>query len=203
MSEVKKVIFWDFDGVLMESNSIRDLGFEKVLQEFPREEVDLLMDFHRNNGGLSRYVKFRYFFETVRKEELTDDKLKFYTDSFSKIMLGLLQDEKLLIAQTVDFVKANHHKYKMHIVSGSDQTELRIICKSLELSNYFVSIHGSPTPKNQLVKDILSEQNYTVKDCFLIGDSHNDFEAATINNIDFLGFGNSKIETLSTFSFSL
>lgn len=199
----KKVIFWDFDGVLMNSNHVRDLGFEKVLADFPDEQVQLLMDFHRNNGGLSRYVKFRYFFETIRKESLSDEKLKHYTDSFSKIMLSLLLDESLLILPTINFVKNNYQKYKMHIVSGSDQNELRTICQTLNLSQYFSSIHGSPTPKKQLVKDLLEENQYNLKDCVLIGDSHNDFEAADVNGIDFWGYGNEKITELSTVNFSL
>ena len=203
MSNTIKVIFWDFDGVLMNSNPIRDLGFEKVLADFPSDEVQLLMDFHRSNGGLSRYVKFRHFFETIRGEELTDEKLKHYTDSFSKIMLGLLIDSSLLIKETVDFVKNNHQNYKMHIVSGSDQTELRKICDALKLSDYFISIHGSPTPKKQLVKNLITQHNYIVSECLLIGDSHNDFEAADVNGLEFFGFGNSKIELMSTINFSI
>ncbi|HNP33573.1 MAG TPA: HAD hydrolase-like protein [Flavobacterium sp.] len=203
MNNNKKVIFWDFDGVLMDSNAVRDLGFEKVLADFPEEQVQQLMDFHRNNGGLSRYVKFRHFFETIRKEELTDEKLKNYTDRFSEIMLSLLLDESLLIQPTINFVKNNYHNYKMHIVSGSDQTELRKICVTLNLSQYFVSIHGSPTPKKQWIKDLLEENQYDLKDCVLIGDSHNDFEAADVNRIDFWGYGNEKITALSTVNFSL
>ena len=203
MSNTIKVIFWDFDGVLMNSNPIRDLGFEKVLADFPSDEVQLLMDFHRSNGGLSRYVKFRYFFETIRGEELTDEKLKHYTDSFSKIMLGLLIDSSLLIKATIDFVENNYQNYKMHIVSGSDQAELRKICEALKLSDYFISIHGSPTPKKQLVKNLITLHNYNVSECLLIGDSHNDFEAADVNGLEFFGFGNSKIELMSTINFSI
>ena len=61
-----RVIFWDFDGVILNSNKVRDKGFETVLSGFPKEEVDKLLKFHRQNGGLSRYVKFRYFFEEIK-----------------------------------------------------------------------------------------------------------------------------------------
>lgn len=56
------VIFWDFDGVLMDPNSVRDIGFEQVLAKFPNTQVKQLFAFHRANGELSRYVKFRHFF---------------------------------------------------------------------------------------------------------------------------------------------
>lgn len=64
-------IIWDFDGVIVESNHIREKGFRKVLESFPENQVEELLVFHNNNGGLSRYVKFRYFFENIRKEEIS------------------------------------------------------------------------------------------------------------------------------------
>ncbi|MEN8126132.1 MAG: HAD hydrolase-like protein, partial [Bacteroidota bacterium] len=121
-------IFWDFDGVLMNSNDIRDIGFEKVFSEYPAEDVNKLMAFHRNNGGLSRYVKFNYFFEEVRKESVSDDKMLFLLDKFSSIMRELLTDPKLLIKESLEYVKNNHNRINMHIMSGSDQVELRYLC---------------------------------------------------------------------------
>src|SRR5690554_3944199 len=164
-----KVIFWDFDGVILNSNEVRDNGFVEVLKDFPKEEVDKLLSFHRKNGGLSRYVKFRYFFEEIRKEPITDEEVNTWALRFSEIMLSSLKDKSLLISETVDFIKNNHQHYAMHIVSGSDQTELRALCKSLEIDQYFKSIHGSPTPKNDLVKNILEEHAYDPAKAVLIG----------------------------------
>lgn len=194
------VIFWDFDGVLMNSNKIRDLGFERVLEEYPEEEVEQLMKFHRKNGGLSRYVKFRYFFEEIRGRHITEKEVKQWAEKFSVIMKGLLIDSSLLIDETIQYVKKNHGDKKMHIVSGSDQNELRYICESLDIDKYFDSIHGSPTPKKELVNNLLEEHKYSIEECLLIGDSINDYEAAMSNLIEFLGFGNHEIIELSTIS---
>jgi phosphoglycolate phosphatase-like HAD superfamily hydrolase len=109
-------------------------------------------------------------------------------------MMQTLIKPDLLIDETLDFIKANTQKYKMHIVSGSDQTELRQICKSLDIAKYFNSIHGSPTPKNDLVADLLQTHSYDKSTCLLIGDSKNDFEASKINGIQFMGYGNEKIK---------
>lgn len=176
----------------MNSNEVRDKGFEEVLAGFPQDQVTLLMDFHRKNGGLSRYVKFRYFFENIRMENTNDVQIQEYANKFSVIMLQLLLDEKLLIQETINFVENNFEEYIMHIVSGSDQKELRAICKYLDISKYFKTIEGSPTAKNILVRDIIKLNNYNKQTCVLIGDSINDFEAADINGIDFIGYGNNK-----------
>ena len=60
-----KTIFWDFDGVILDSMPIRDFGFAKIFEEFDKELVDKLLEYHTLNGGLSRYVKIRYFYNTL------------------------------------------------------------------------------------------------------------------------------------------
>ena len=188
--EKYKVIFWDFDGVIMDSMPTRSLGFEKTLADFPKDQVDELLAYHNSNGGLSRYVKFRYFFEEIRKESITDQEVFSLAQKFSDIMLSLLLNKDLLIADSVSFIKQHHKKFIFHIVSGSDGTELRKICKELSLDSYFLTIEGSPTPKKQLVKDLLQKQQYVIEDCCLIGDSHNDAEAAESSTIDFFAYNN-------------
>ena len=196
-------IFWDFDGVLMNSNEVRDQGFTEVLKEFPKEQVDQLMDFHHKNGGLSRYVKFRYFFEEIRKESISDEKIVKWAIKFSSIMREFLVNENLLILETLEFVKKNYKSIPMHIVSGSDQEELRYLCKEMKIDSYFKSIHGSPKPKTKWVRKLLKQYNYNSESCVLIGDSKNDYEAAISNQMEFMGYNNKEIETLSTIEFKL
>lgn len=189
-----KVIFWDFDGVLMDSNAVRDLGFERVLADFPPEQVEQLLAFHRANGGLSRYVKFRYFFEEVRSEPIDEAGIMKWASKFSLIMKSLLINPNLLITQTLDFVKQNQGRFTMYITSGSDQDELRFLCKSLQIDTLFSSIHGSPKPKKEWVADLIKKNGYELNQCVLIGDSINDWEAANYNNIKFCCYNNSELE---------
>lgn len=192
-----ELILWDFDGVLMDSNAIREHGFKKVLASFPKKHVDNLLDFHRKNGGLSRYVKFRYFIEECLKETASDDDIKMYADSFSVIMQDLLVDKKLLIPETLNYVKENYHKLPMHIVSGSDQTELRSLCEQLDISKYFMSISGSPITKSILVTNVLNNCLIERDRVVLIGDSINDYDAAKANGIKFSAYNNKSLEQFS------
>lgn len=187
-------ILWDFDGVLMDSMPTRDLGFEKVLSSYPRHEVEQLLTFHRQNGGLSRYVKFRYFFEQIRSESITEEKVLALSAEFSKVMRKELLNEKLLIQDSIGFVKRHHGKFRMHIVSGSDGNELRYLCETLGLAQYFVSIHGSPTPKKELVGQLLDAYNLDPRDAVFIGDSTNDYDAAHLHKIDFAAYNNTLLK---------
>lgn len=198
-----KIIFWDFDGVIINSNATRDKGFSEVLKDFPKDQVDSLLEYHKINGGLSRYVKFRYFFEEILKKEITENEILELANRFSIIMRDLLVDPKLLITETMEFIEKNYTKYKMHIVSGSDGNELRYLCKELAIDEYFLSIHGSPRPKLNIVNKLILDNNYNSKDCILIGDSINDFEAAEENKIYFKAYNNENLEKYTNIKFEI
>jgi len=191
----KKAIFWDFDGVIIDSMPIREKGFREVLSNYPKSEVDKLIDFHTKNAGLSRYVKFNYFFECIRIESNTENKEAELAKRFSDIMKEMLPDRELLILDVINYIKKSPH-INMHIVSGSDGEELKFLCKKLEIEFLFKSIEGSPTPKGSLVKNLMSNFKYNKEEVCLIGDSINDYEAAFENDIDFIGYNNEELRLL-------
>ena len=189
-------ILWDFDGVILDSASVRELGFRKTLEKYDPEEVERLLAFHHDNGGLSRYVKYRYFFGEVLGKPVTESTINAYAGDFSQVMMQHLLDPALLIEEVVNFIEKFAPTVNMHVVSGSDQRELRKICAAVGVSQYFRSIHGSPTPKTQLVEELLERLGYERAHTCLIGDSVNDFEAADANGIDFYGYNNASLRPL-------
>ena len=194
-----KTIFWDFDGVILDSMKVRDWGFRKIFKSFDDKKVEQLLAFHNLNGGLSRYLKIRYFYEHILRRKITKEEVLQYAYNFSKLMKKELVNPKNLILDSVKFIENNYEKYNFHIVSGSDQEELQFLCKELDIKKYFKSIHGSPTHKNILVQNIISNNNYKINETCLIGDSINDFEAAKINNIGFFGYNNLDLRKLGNY----
>lgn len=194
-----QAIIWDFDGVILNSNEVRDLGFIKVLEGYAQEDVHKLLDFHQRNGGLSRYVKFEYFYKEVLNQSFTEEDVQNLAKRFSIIMKELLIDKTLLIHETLEFIKEYYHTIPMHIISGSDGEELRYLCHQLEIDSFFKSIEGSPTPKVQNLSNLISRENYQPSELVLIGDSFNDFEAARDNGVSFLAYNNEILTSLSNY----
>lgn len=196
-----KNIFFDFDGVILDSMPIRDKGFEEMVSKYTQDKkmIEEFLEFHRYNAGLSRFFKFRYFFEKMLKKDISEKIILDLANDFSEIMKRELTNKKYLIKETVDFITNNYTKYNMYIVSGSEQNELRYLCKELGISDYFKIILGSPIHKNDLVKNIISQEDLNVKECILIGDSINDYDAAITNDIDFYGYNNEKLKEKSEF----
>lgn len=200
--EKYKTILWDFDGVILDSMPVRELGFRTVLKNYPTDQVEELLKFHRANGGWSRFVKLRFFFEKIRREEVSADLIQDLSKEFTEIMKSKLNSKDLLITDSLDYIKSNHLNFQMHIVSGSEHQELNFLCKELGIDSYFLSIHGSPTSKVELVYNSIRRNSYDQNEVILIGDSRNDWEAASANGIHFAGYNNAEIENLGEFYIS-
>ncbi|MFW3405392.1 HAD family hydrolase [Aliarcobacter butzleri] len=194
-----KNILWDFDGVIVDSMPIRDYGFRKIFDKYAKEIVEEFIKYHRINGGLSRFHKIKYFYNTLLNKEISEEQIQNYAEQFTIIMKEQLINKKYLIEDSLNFIKLNHKNYNFHIVSGSEHNELNYICKKLDLVDYFLSINGSPTPKNDLIKNLLEKEQYRIEETILVGDSFNDYEAANINGIYFYGYNNNELNEFTTY----
>jgi HAD superfamily hydrolase (TIGR01549 family) len=184
------ILFFDFDGVILDSLPVREHGFREIFSAFTDQEIEALLTFHRKNGGWSRYVKIRHFFETIREEPVTEDQILEYAEDYSVIMRKALTDKKNLIQDAVQYLALQKGSQCFFVVSGSDQEELRYLCKELGIKHYFEEITGSPTPKIENVEMLIRNHQLDITDVALIGDSYNDYEAAHENNIAFFGYNN-------------
>ena len=57
------VVFWDFDGVIKESTSIKSRAYEQMFSEYGSKILDQVMLHHNENGGVSRNLKFPFYFK--------------------------------------------------------------------------------------------------------------------------------------------
>lgn len=185
-----QALLWDFDGVILDSMSVRDDAFRDVLNEYEDVQVQDLLAWHRRNGGLSRYVKFRYFLTDILGLPCDEEVVQEWALGFSEYCKERLVDQSKLIAPTIALLESLNGRVPMHIVSGSDGRELRELCLALGVAKYFVSIEGSPTPKLDLVSGVVQRYGYDANLLWLIGDASNDKDAAEANGVRFIGFRN-------------
>ncbi len=186
-----EVLIWDFDGVILDSNDIRDQAFYYALKGFEVAKVDELLKYHRRNGGLSRYEKFDWFFSEF-SIQISEERRNIILKRFSDYCSSRIVDPILLKKEVLNVLNYFYAKNKiMYIASASSNDELNFAAKELKIACFFKSILGSPRNKIQSVKEI---KNYNKKfsdaDYIFIGDAINDLNAAKFNNIKFLGHNN-------------
>ena len=188
-----KYIIFDFDGVLAESNEVRFEGFQLLFKNYPEDQVDKLVEYAKLNGGVSRYEKIRYFFESIRNESINDESIQDYAKQYSDLVKQKVV-EAFPVKGSLEFLNRYKDKYVFSIVSGSDQNELRSVCKERMIYNFFVDILGSPISKEKNIFNLLADRKWEKGQCVYIGDSINDLHAAQNNGIDFIGRNSGLVE---------
>jgi HAD superfamily hydrolase (TIGR01549 family) len=185
-AHVYKHIIFDFDGVLADTNAIRIEGFQILFKDFPVEELRMLNDFVKINGGISRYKKIQYFFEDVLKESITESDIHMWAQRYSDLVKQKVIDAPA-IKGSIDFLSQYFQGYDFSIISGSDQEELRDVCRARKIEQFFIEILGSPDSKEANMAQLLKNQEWNKKNCVFIGDSINDIAASNKLGIDFIG----------------
>ena len=188
MKNYKSIIF-DCDGVILNSNKIKTESFKKILIQFNRNAVNEFLNYHKNNGGVSRYIKIDYFLTNILPKYSNSLENKEYTlssllENYSNECKKSLYNSE--VAYDLDKLKEITCNIPWTIVSGGDQKELRDVFEYKNLISYFDGgIYGSPEKKIDILKREIN-RGYINYPALFLGDSKLDHTVAKSLNIDFL-----------------
>jgi len=174
---------FDCDGVILNSNKQKSEAFFKSTLKYGKDNARKFKDYHIENGGISRNLKFKYFFESILKKKDYLSDLNEVMNDYSDIVKKDL--EKSDVTPKLSKIKRKYKKQNWLIVSGSNQDELREIFKKREIDKLFDSgIYGSPRDKITIFNELKSTSTLKKKTIYF-GDSLYDYECAKKCNVDF------------------
>ena len=179
-----KTIFWDFDGVIKDSVSVKSDAFEELFLPFGSDVAKKIRMHHEDNGGMSRYDKLPIYLN-LAGEKYSKDLIIKYEKQFSKLVMNRVINSPW-VEGVLEYIKTNYKAQKFFLITATPQKEIEEILKKLEISKYFKKVIGSPTNKKDAIKVILSNENINLDDSIMIGDSCSDYEAAKENNVFFV-----------------
>lgn len=186
-TEITVVVF-DCDGVLIESNEVKAQAFGNTVAEYGSEAADKLMVYHAQNGGISRFKKFEWFFAEVLKKPLTDELMDQLCDRFTELCLTAVKASPM-VPGAREVLDRLDGKLPMFVASGTPQAELEKVLEAKGLARYFKAIAGTPPEKAHLLADIISSNNLDPAHVLMVGDSTTDLEAAQVCNTQYYGRG--------------
>jgi len=177
-------IIFDCDGVILDSNKLKSEAFAEALINEPPDLVLELVEYHKKNGGISRYEKFRYYFEEIKKTIINQQDLKLVLNKFSLIVReGIIKCS--YIPGVLEFInKAARKEVSMFVVSGSDETELNEELFRRGIIHLFKAVYGSPVNKINNTEKVIMKMGTKNKGIFF-GDSKSDFFASKKFGLDF------------------
>jgi len=174
-----KTWFFDCDGVLLDSNQLKSESFYEVALPYGKENAQALVECNKRLGGVTRFEKFRYFFETILGKKSFEEELEKALHNFSTLVCKKLVScpETSGVRDFLSSLPTNTRKY---VVSGGAQLEIQYV-----LDIYFNGIYGSPDSKEIIMNNIVKLPGMRYPAVF-IGDSRYDYEIAFEFNIDFI-----------------
>lgn len=182
-----QAIIFDFDGVIVESGKIKTQAFAELYRPYGDDIVAQVVQFHTQNGGMSRYHKFRHFQEHfLHQPSLTEAEEKQLDIRFSELVV-----EAVIAAEPVpgaiELIQRQSGKIPLFVASGTPESELKVIVERRGLTPYFTKVRGAPALKKTIIAEILSAYSLASESVLMIGDAMADYEGAQANHTAFLG----------------
>jgi phosphoglycolate phosphatase-like HAD superfamily hydrolase len=179
-----KAIIFDFDGVLIESATIKTEAFREIFSRWP-DKVDEIVAYHIKNMGISRFVKFRYFYENVLNESYAESIGAEMGRQFSEIVTNKVKQAPF-VTGAKEFLEMNFEKYFLYIASGTPEKELLDIVFSRGIDRYFRGIFGTPAAKYDIIMRILEDSHLQRQEAIFVGDAESDQIAAMTAGLRFI-----------------
>jgi HAD superfamily hydrolase (TIGR01549 family) len=180
-----KAIIFDFDGVIVESMDIKAQAFAYLFREYPKDIIEKVVKLHLDNGGMSRFEKFKIIYKEYLNKKLTSEEEKRLGNEFS----NCCYHEMLkcpYVKGVKHFLENNYENYLFFIVSGTPHEEINDLVDERDLRKYFKEVLGSPEKKETLTKQILQTYNLQQNETVFIGDAPNDYVGAKEAGIPFI-----------------
>jgi len=175
----------DFDGVILESVSVKTEAF-RTLFSFTPQHVDEIVQFHLDNGGMSRFDKFHYIYKNILKEDLTQKKFEELSEKFAAIVFKEVIKAPF-VPGAQEFLETYHSKIPLYVVSATPEEELVQIIQKRGVSHYFKKVFGAPRKKTECISDIVKLTGSPPDSVIFVGDATNDFEASQATGVRFIG----------------
>lgn len=185
MPDIRAVVF-DFDGVILESVDVKTRAFEAIFARENPGAVERILAYHKANGGISRFDKFRYAYREVLRRPLGPAKEKSLGERFNTLV-----EEAVVTAPWVpgarEFLEEHGKRLPLFVASGTPEDELRRIVKRRGLMRFFRGVYGTPATKQDILECAAKETGCPTSALLMVGDSANDFEGARKAGSLFIG----------------
>ena len=187
----KKLLVFDFDGVIVDSVNIKTEAFAEIYKPYGQEIVDKVINHHVNNGGMSRFKKFKHYHNNFLDMTIDNSEIERMSFKFSNLVVTKVISSRWIIGIIEFLEKLSSKSIKCVIVSATPEKELIQIVRAREIEKYFSLILGSPSSKLDNLKNALNISGVVEKDTVFFGDAMADWEASDKMGVQFVGVGDS------------
>jgi phosphoglycolate phosphatase-like HAD superfamily hydrolase len=181
-----KAIFFDFDGVLVESMEVKIEAFRSLYAPYGREIEEKAFAHYLANTGINRGIRITECHRAFLGRELSEAEVRTLSNRF-----GELVEDRVVACAWVPGARAVLERWSgklpLFLVSATPNAELARILERRGMTRYFTSVHGSPPDKITVIGRLLEEHGWSGEQVLMVGDGPPDYRAAAANGVAFVG----------------
>jgi phosphoglycolate phosphatase-like HAD superfamily hydrolase len=179
-------LIFDFDGVLVESTDVKTKAFATLYAGYGAEIERRVVSYHEEHAGISRFRKFQYFQEVLLGLPYSDADGESLSARFSQLVVDAVVDAPF-VAGARELLDEQKGRVPMFVASGTPDGELHEIVQRRGMMSYFVSVHGTPSTKGQIINKLLELYAWDRSRVLMVGDALADLDGAHQAGVCFLG----------------
>ena len=175
-----KVIVFDFDGTLVESNRLK---FDAFFELFPSDKFHNLIIKNALKDFLeeSRYVILKEIVRRVNclvvNEDELDNRVQELAIKYNDIVVdGAKHCKEKPGAE--EALESLSKRYKLYLSSTTPETSLKEIVKHRKWEDFFCGIFGYPNDKASVLFDIIERESIIPDELLVVGDGKSDKDSA-------------------------
>lgn len=179
-----KAIIFDFDGVIVDSDGIKEIAFNKLFNG--NSCINEIIDYNKGNGGLPRRIKFEHVYENILRIKFTNEIFNELNNEFSSLVINKII-KCPYIEGAIQFFEKYYKENNFYIASGSPYGELINILHKRGIRKYFRGVYGSNVSKSDAINWIINKH---MIETIFIGDELSDYREAMKTKVRFIAMVN-------------
>jgi phosphoglycolate phosphatase-like HAD superfamily hydrolase len=179
-------IFLDFDGVVMDSMTLKLDAYCFAFEEFGFDR-EKLREQQLRYAGLSRSRAVPLMFEALAGRSMDAGSQQRVLERFAEEDIRLRPRMRLLPGVEAFFEEAGRRGVPLVVVTGTPQEVIDGTVDLFDLRRHFREVHGYPPPKAERLQDLLDRHGLAPRETIYAGDAVMDQQAAAATGIPFVG----------------
>lgn len=181
----RTAVFFDFDGVILESVEVKADAFVRLFADQP-QHAPAIRALHRRCGGISRRRKIEMIRRDILGRPDDPEQCDLLARRFGELAAAGVRACPLTPGARETLERLSR-RLPLYIVSGTPEEELREIVAARGLAPLFRGVYGSPREKPEILRAVTARIGCDVADCVFIGDAPTDSAAAAAVGMPFIG----------------